>query len=262
MDCQISSGVNCSALRIPNWRLTMSCGGIAASSVRGFSAVRSQRCGFLGSDWMAFKRSAGRAIGILILALTPWILLAIGVHAQAPPNFPPPGAYQPIPNFAGVGAGLQFRQAINDRFSGVVPSAPAVVRIAFANLPTEQDGALIYCTNCSKTIPCAAGGGGAWAMGQNGQWMCGAPAFSPISDVNFNAHRASNLASGAVAGDALTFGQVGSQLGAYIQPSVVGVSTASPGATSVVINKPSGTAAGELLVFGVGVHSPSLVVTP
>ena len=89
---------------------------------------------------MAFRRFAGRAIGVLILALTPWVLLAIGVHAQAPPNLPPPGAYQPIPNFAGVGAGLQFRQAINDRFSGVVTSAPAVVRIAFANLPTEQGG--------------------------------------------------------------------------------------------------------------------------
>ena len=211
---------------------------------------------------MAFRRSFGRAIGVLILAATPWVLLAIGVHAQAPPNLPPPGAYQPIPNFAGVGAGLQFRQAINDRFSGVVPTAPAVVRLAFANLPTEQDGALIYCTNCTKTIPCVAGGSGAWAMGQNGQWMCGAPAFSPISDVNFNAHRATNLASGAVAGDALTFGQVGSQLGAYIQPSVVGVSTALPSSTSVTINKPSGTVAGELLVFGVGVYSPSLVVTP
>ncbi len=211
---------------------------------------------------MAFKRSAGRAIGVLILALTPWVLLAIGVQAQAPPNLPPPGAYQPIPNFAGVGAGLQFRQAINDRLSGAQTIAPAIVRIAFANFPTEQDGAVIYCTNCTKTIPCAAGGSGAWAIGQNGQWMCGAPALSPVSDVNFNAHRATNLASGAVAGDALTFGQVGSQLGAYIQPSVVGVSSAMPAATSVTINKPSGTVAGELLVFAVGVQSSSLVVTP
>ena len=133
---------------------------------------------------MAFRRSFGRAIGVLIFALTPWILLAIGVHAQAPPNLPPPGAYQPIPNFAGVGAGLQFRQAINDRFSGVVPSAPAIVRISFANLPTEQDGALVYCTNCTKTIPCAGGGSGAWAMGQNGQWLCGAAALSPAMRKN------------------------------------------------------------------------------
>ena len=73
---------------------------------------------------MTLKRSFGRAIGIVILALTPWVLLAIGVHAQAPPNLPPPGAYLPIPNFAGVGAGLQFRQAINDRFSGAQTIAP------------------------------------------------------------------------------------------------------------------------------------------
>src|ERR1700676_309122 len=171
--CHKSSGVNCSALPNPNWGLTMTCGGIPASSARGFSAVRHQLACFGGSDWMAFRRSFGRAIGVLILAATPFVLLAIGVHAQAPRNLPPPGAYQPIPNFAGVGAGLQFRQAINDRFSGVVPTAPAVVRLAFANLPTEQDGALIYCTNCTKTIPCVAGGSGAWAMGQNGQWMCG-----------------------------------------------------------------------------------------
>jgi hypothetical protein len=83
-----------------------------------------------------------------------------------------------------------------------------------------------------------------------------------VSDTNFNGHRATNLASGAVAGDALTFGQVGSQLGAYIQPSVVGVSSAAPGSTSVIINKPSGTLAGELLVFAIGVQSSSLVVTP
>src|ERR1700730_4090805 len=197
---------------------------------------------------MALRRKIFPALRHATLSVMMLLAMSAGVRAQ---NLPPPGAYQPIPNFTGVGAGLQFRQAINDRFSGAMPIAPAVVRIAFANLPTEQDGALIYCTNCTKTIPCAAGGSGAWASGQNGQWMCAAPAFSPIGDVNFNGHRATNLASGAVAGDALTFGQIGSQLGAYIQPSVVGVATAMPGSTSVTINRPSGTVAGELLVFAV-----------
>ena len=98
---------------------------------------------------MAFRRSFARAFGVLILALTPWILLVIAVHAQAP-NLPPPGAYKSIPNFAGVGAGLQFRQAVSDWLSGVQPIARTVARLAFANLPTEQDGALIYCTNCTK----------------------------------------------------------------------------------------------------------------
>src|SRR5712671_4681854 len=105
---------------------------------------------------MAFRRCFGRAIEVAILALTPWVVFVVGVHAQAPPNLPPPGAYQPIPNFTEVGADLQFRQAINDRFSGAMPISPAVVRLAFASLPTEQDGTLIYCSNCTRTIPCAA----------------------------------------------------------------------------------------------------------
>ncbi len=169
---------------------------------------------------MAFKKSVGRAVVALLLALTPWIPPAIGVHAQAPPNLPPPGAYLPIPNFTGVGAGLQFRQAINDRLSGVQTIAPAVVKLAFANLPTEQDGALIYCTNCAMTVPCASGGSGAWAMGQNGSWSCGAAGFSPTSDINFNAHKATHLAAGSVSGDALAFGQLGSQLGYRRLPSI------------------------------------------
>src|SRR5260370_18546736 len=86
--CHFSSGVNCSALRIPNLGLTMSCGGALASTVRGFFAVRYQRCGFLGSELMAFRRSFGRAIGLAILALTPWVLFAIRVHAQMPLNLP------------------------------------------------------------------------------------------------------------------------------------------------------------------------------
>jgi hypothetical protein len=77
---------------------------------------------------VAFKKSVARPFGVLFLALTPWILLAIGVHAQPPPNLPLPSAYRSIPNFSGgVGAGLQFRQAINDRLSDVQPIAPTIV---------------------------------------------------------------------------------------------------------------------------------------
>ena len=57
-------------------------------------------------------------------------------------NLPPPGAYQPIPNFTGVGAGLQFRAAINSRLSGTQPILPMVVSPTFANLPAEQDGVI------------------------------------------------------------------------------------------------------------------------
>ena len=75
-------------------------------------------------------------------------LILIAASADAPAqNLPPPGAYQPIPNFTGVGAGLQFREAINERFSGAKPIAPSITTPTFANLPREQDGMLLYCEN-------------------------------------------------------------------------------------------------------------------
>jgi hypothetical protein len=215
---------------------------------------------------MSFRRFSERAAAVLILALAPWIFffVAIGVHAQ---NLPPPGAYPPIPNFTGVGAGLQFRQAINDRFSGVQPIAPTIVSLTFANLPTELDGGLIYCNNCAKTNPCTGGGSGAYAMGQNGQWTCAVSGLSPTADINFNAHKASNLGSGTVNGDALAFGQVGAQLGAFVQPFVRPGSTlnfVSGGASSNTNNKPANTAQGDLLLYCVinGSSSAAPTVIP
>ena len=115
-----------------------------------------------------------RAVAIAVAILT--LLLANAVHAQLPPqNLPPPGAYQPIPNFSGPGAGLLFRTAINDRFSGVQQISPRLVTLAFANLPAEQNGLQVYCSDCQATIPCSGGGTGAWAFGQGGQWTCTAP---------------------------------------------------------------------------------------
>ncbi len=115
-----------------------------------------------------------RFVAIAVAVST--LLLAYPVHAQLPPqNLPPPGGYQAIPNFSGPGAGLLFRTAINDRFSGVQQISPRLVTLDFANLPAEQDGLLLYCSDCQKAIPCASGGSGAWAFGQNGQWTCTAP---------------------------------------------------------------------------------------
>ncbi len=210
---------------------------------------------------MDFRRFFGRAFGAPILALAIWILLASLVKAQ---NLPPPGAYQPIPNFTGVGAGLQFRQAINDRLSGIQPIAPTIVNVAFASFPAEQDGTLIYCNNCTKTIPCAAGGNGAWAMGQNGQWTCGVGSLSPIADVNFNAHKVTNLASATSFGDALAFGQVGAQLGTWLQPFIrPGATTCQTGnTTSCTANKPSNTVQGDLLLFCSGMPTGTETVTP
>ena len=138
------------------------------------------------------------------------LMLVAGVGPCGAQNLPPPGAYQPIPNFTGVGAGLQFREAINDRFSGAQPIAPSITSPAFANLPPEQDGMLLFCKDCRSATPCASGGGGAWALGTRGQWACASAALEAA--LNANGNKVSNLASATVNGDALAFGQTGAQL--------------------------------------------------
>ncbi len=137
------------------------------------------------------------------------IMLVVGAGARAQ-NLPPPGAYQPIPNFTGVGAGFQFRQAINNRFSGTQQIEPAIVTPTFANLPAEQDGMILFCKDCKSAVPCVSGGAGAWALGTRGQWSCAGVALEAA--LNANGNKVSNLASGTVNGDALAFGQTGAQL--------------------------------------------------
>jgi hypothetical protein len=138
-------------------------------------------------------------------------LILIAASADAPAqNLPPPGAYQPIPNFTGVGAGLQFREAINQRFSAAEPIAPSIVTPTFANLPPEQDGTVLYCKDCRTAVPCVSGGAGAWALGTRGQWACAGAALE--ATLNANGNKVSNLAPAMIGGDALAFGQTGAQL--------------------------------------------------
>src|ERR1700719_309820 len=118
---------------------------------------------------MALRRKIFPALRYVTFSTTMLIVISTGARAQ---NLPPPGSYQPIPNFTGVGAGLQFREAINGRLGGTQPIAPAIVSPAFANLPSEQDGMLIYCHDCRSSVPCVSGGSGAWALGTRGQWAC------------------------------------------------------------------------------------------
>jgi hypothetical protein len=94
--------------------------------------------------------------------------------------------YQPIPNFTGIGAGFNFRQAINQRFSGAQPIAPQFAGLPFASLPAEQDGLLLWCKDCQATAPCSAGGAGAWARGARGTWSCATGALE--QDLNANGH--------------------------------------------------------------------------
>lgn len=94
-------------------------------------------------------------------------LLALAAMAGAPA-----AQYQPVPNFTGIGAGFNFRQAINQRFSGAQPIAPQIVTLPYASLPSEQDGDLFWCKDCAVASTCAGGGPGAWAFGSRGQWEC------------------------------------------------------------------------------------------
>jgi hypothetical protein len=158
---------------------------------------------------MAKTRSAHQipvwiAAAVLIVAV---LAIAPAARAQSGGNLPPPGAYQPIPNYTGIGAGLLFRNAINDRFSGVTPVSPTIVNLAFSDLPVEQDGALIYCNDCQRANPCSSGGSGAWAFGAQGQWECTAPSSPaslasppPIGNSTPNSVYATDLHATSVAG--------------------------------------------------------------
>jgi hypothetical protein len=155
-----------------------------------------------------------------MLAIGSMLIVSATVGAQ---NIPPPGAYQPIPNFTGVGAGLQFRQSINDRFSGAQPVFPTLVSPSFANLPAEQDGAMLYCKDCKRATPCVNGGNGAWALGTRGQWSCATGALE--AGLSANGNKITSLANGTTAGDALAFGQTsgGDLSGSLPNPTVATV---------------------------------------
>lgn len=51
-------------------------------------------------------------------------------------------------------------------------NAAQVGSSTFAGLGTGANGAILYCSNCTQTTACAAGGTGAMAMYVNGSWSC------------------------------------------------------------------------------------------
>ncbi|HLX06023.1 MAG TPA: hypothetical protein VKR28_10835, partial [Candidatus Binatus sp.] len=204
---------------------------------------------------MDFRRKISPALrGTAIVAL---ILIVASTNASAQ-NLPPPGSYLPIPNYTGVGAGLQFREAINARLSGSQPIAPAIVTPTFANLPAEQDGMLLYCQDCKSAVPCVNGGEGAFALGTRGQWICAGAALEAA--LNANGNKISNLASATINGDALAFGQSGAQLNtlsgskldgsdAIVNLSLNGVKNVKAfGATGSLATASATTAAGNATV--------------
>ena len=120
--------------------------------------------------------------------------------------------FRAIPNYVGVGAGLQFRNDINNHLSGAAPISPRIASLPFAQLPTEQEGQEYWCPDCQQTNPCLGAGLGALALGSHGQWSCtsGAtlPNGFPLSlDVSAGTHRIKGLAPNASTGDALSQGQ-------------------------------------------------------
>ncbi|HYL59159.1 MAG TPA: hypothetical protein VEU51_09820 [Candidatus Acidoferrales bacterium] len=187
------------------------------------------------------------------------IALAADAVAQGPPNLPPPGSYAPIPNYTGVGAGLQFRKAINDRFSGAQPIVPAISGITFSILPIEQDGSLFYCKDCRSTTPCVNGGAGAWALGARGQWSCAAGALE--ANLNANGNRLTNLGSASAAGDAIAFGQAGGQLNTLSGARLDGSDAISNFSVNGVKNIRAFGASGSLVTASATAAANSATVT-
>jgi len=236
---------------------------------------------------MYSKRTLVRFVMLAIFGPLAMIVTVASVAAQ---NLPPPGAYQAIPNFTGVGAGLQFRQAINDRFSGAQRVAPAIATVSFANLPAEQDGTILYCQDCKLTSPCVGTGTGAWAQGARGHWSCASGLLE--ASLNANGNKLTNLANGTVSGDALDFGQsAGSDLSGTLPNPIVqtvlggrlplysteasaslndsplssfGAATTAIGqpAANMTLNKPSTVVAGNTMIMAYYAQSASAPTPP
>jgi hypothetical protein len=98
--------------------------------------------------------------------------------------------YNPIPNFTGILAGQQFRNALNAKLGGTDPNgiAPMLVHLNYAQLPsTVTNGQLYYLNDGVPGIPCKGSGSGAIAMGINGQWVCGAPGIQAQNVLGYGA---------------------------------------------------------------------------
>src|SRR5580698_813338 len=180
-----------------------------------------------------------RIRAIEILGTLVMIVAAAAVaHAQ----------YRAIPNYVGIGAGLQFRNDVNNHLSGITPIAPRIVTLPFLQLPTEQDGQEYWCSDCQATSPCLGVGHGALALGVQGQWSCtsGSPpgtAFPLAADVSAGTHKIKNLALNSTTGDALSQGQ------SHLNDLTTANATYNMGANRLQ-NLGSGSTSGDALSFG------------
>jgi hypothetical protein len=81
------------------------------------------------------------------------------------PQFPQSNAVMAVINDTTQTGNLS---ATNLTLSG----AAQVGSSTFASLASAANGSLLYCSNCTQTTACAAGGSGAMAMSVNGTWSC------------------------------------------------------------------------------------------
>jgi hypothetical protein len=156
--------------------------------------------------------------------------------------------YRAIPNYVGIGAGLQFRNDVNNHLSGVTPISPRIVSLPFLQLPAEQDGQEYSCLDCQQTSPCQGGGLGALAIGSQGHWTCtsGAPLANgfPLGvDVSAGSHRIKGLAANSTTGDALSQGQ------SHLNDLATASANYNMGANRLQ-NLGSGAANGDALSYG------------
>jgi hypothetical protein len=93
-------------------------------------------------------------------------LPAQAVHVAGwAPQFPQSNAVMAVIN--------DTNQAGNLSATNLTLSSSARVGSAtFSSLGTAANGAVVYCSNCTQTSACAAGGAGAMAMAVNGAWSC------------------------------------------------------------------------------------------
>ena len=76
-------------------------------------------------------------------------------------------------NTAGIVSPMVARADPREMFTVRWSSFWRAALTAFALLPEDQpDGSLVYCSDCARTDPCAAGGIGAFANRLDSAWAC------------------------------------------------------------------------------------------